>query len=59
MTAIMGLQRYHRKRDFGKTPEPKGSVAAPRKGSLRFIPRSSDTYWGKASGEARHPSWSI
>jgi bifunctional non-homologous end joining protein LigD len=37
MTAIMGLQRYIRKRDFGKTPEPKGSVAAPRKRGLRFV----------------------
>ena len=33
----MGLQRYIRKRDFGKTPEPKGSVAAPRKRGLRFV----------------------
>src|SRR3979409_2052587 len=37
MTAIMGLQRYLRKRDFDKTPEPKGSVAAPRKRGLRFV----------------------
>src|SRR6266436_7023 len=37
MTAIMGLQRYHRKRDFGKTPEPKGSVTARRRAGLRFV----------------------
>jgi bifunctional non-homologous end joining protein LigD len=33
----MGLQRYQRKRDFGKTPEPKGSAATPRLKRLRFV----------------------
>src|SRR5438876_11177652 len=33
----MGLQRYHRKRDFGQTPEPKGSVTARRRAGLRFV----------------------
>ena len=33
----MGLQRYQRKRDFGKTPEPKGSVTARRRAGLRFV----------------------
>ncbi len=37
MGAIMGLQRYHRKRDFGQTPEPKGSVTARRRAGLRFV----------------------
>src|SRR6266851_4757665 len=37
MGAIMGLQRYHRKRDFGQTPEPKGSVTAQRRAGLRFV----------------------
>jgi bifunctional non-homologous end joining protein LigD len=37
MGAIMGLQRYHRKRDFGQTPEPKGSVTARRRVGLRFV----------------------
>src|SRR5438132_1953438 len=37
MGAIMGLQRYHRKRDFGQTPEPKGSVTARRRAELRFV----------------------
>ena len=33
----MSLQRYHRKRDFGKTPEPEGSRAASRGEKLRFV----------------------
>src|SRR5439155_18687559 len=37
MGAIMGLQRYHRKRDFGQTPEPKGSVTTRRRAGLRFV----------------------
>ena len=37
MSAIMGLQRYHRKRDFGKTPEPKGGLTERRRSGLRFV----------------------
>src|SRR5438876_135362 len=33
----MGLQRYHRKRDFGKTPEPKGGLTERRRSGLRFV----------------------
>ena len=33
----MGLQRYYRKRDFGKTPEPKGRLAPTRRRGLRFV----------------------
>jgi len=32
----MGLREYHRKRDFGRTPEPRGDAAAARDGH-RFV----------------------
>ncbi len=31
------LQDYHRKRDFGRTPEPEGSATAPGAGARRFV----------------------
>src|SRR5437762_10911492 len=33
----MGLQRYHRKRDFGKTPEPRGGLTERRRSGLRIV----------------------
>jgi bifunctional non-homologous end joining protein LigD len=35
----MGLSEYHRKRDFSKTPEPKGEVVEEQRKSapLRFV----------------------
>lgn len=33
----MGLAEYHRKRDFSRTPEPRGEVATNRKAALRFV----------------------
>jgi bifunctional non-homologous end joining protein LigD len=33
----MGLQRYHRKRDFRKTPEPHGKIATHADGKLSFV----------------------
>jgi bifunctional non-homologous end joining protein LigD len=33
----MSLQRYHRKRDFAKTPEPEGGEASKRRTGLRFV----------------------
>ena len=33
----MSLDRYNRKRDFKKTPEPAGVVGAPPKGSRRYV----------------------
>src|SRR5262249_4221300 len=33
----MSLRHYQRKRDFGKTPEPKGRVGAARGRALRFV----------------------
>jgi bifunctional non-homologous end joining protein LigD len=37
MRQTMGLRRYQRKRDFGKTPEPKGTVGVSRRRGLRFV----------------------
>lgn len=33
----MGLSDYNRKRNFGRTPEPKGKVAKKGRGPLRFV----------------------
>jgi bifunctional non-homologous end joining protein LigD len=33
----MGLEVYHRKRNFGTTPEPRGRVHSRRKGGLAFV----------------------
>ena len=33
----MSLQRYHRKRDFSRTPEPRGRAARRAKSGLRFV----------------------
>jgi bifunctional non-homologous end joining protein LigD len=33
----MRLQRYHRKRDFRKTPEPRGKIAEHANGKLSFV----------------------
>jgi bifunctional non-homologous end joining protein LigD len=33
----MGLQRYHAKRDFDRTPEPRGRVARSPAARLRFV----------------------
>src|SRR6266542_1492911 len=33
----MALQRYHRKRDFRKTPEPRGKIAKHADGKLSFV----------------------
>jgi bifunctional non-homologous end joining protein LigD len=33
----MGLQRYHRKRDFRKTPEPRGKITKHADGNLSFV----------------------
>ena len=40
----MGLQQYHKKRDFKKTAEPKGKSAAPKKSThpLRFVIQKHD-----------------
>jgi bifunctional non-homologous end joining protein LigD len=33
----MGLQNYHQKRDFRKTPEPRGKIAKNAEGKLPFV----------------------
>jgi bifunctional non-homologous end joining protein LigD len=33
----MGLQRYHAKRHFDRTPEPRGAVLRAKAGKLRFV----------------------
>ncbi len=38
----MSLSNYHRKRDFTRTPEPRGKSAPKSSGELRFVVQKHD-----------------
>lgn len=41
-TSVSSLSDYHRKRDFGRTSEPRGTVARGRGGRLEFVIQKHD-----------------
>ena len=41
-SARASLKRYHEKRDFGRTPEPRGSPRAAARGGLQYVVQKHD-----------------